>query len=76
MLKYITGRHGTFMFSDEWKHEEVAKALEPLIGKVESAGFVGNLDAERVKTVGSSMSLGLQSRPEDAEKITRAIRGY
>lgn len=78
-MKYIIldGRldYVPFIFSERENHFDVAQALIPRFGPVLSAGFCGyNEDYHCWTVYGKSVSLGVESRPED-QKILNKMGG-
>ena len=76
-MKYIAGRIESLdtliMFPNYHDHREMSQTLRM---KATSAGFVSGLGSGDICCYGRSVSLELESRPEDTEKLQRIIRGY
>jgi len=76
-MKYIAGEIAglstLIMFPNYHDHREMSQILRM---KVMSAGFVSGLGSGDVCCYGRSVSLELESKPEDTEKLQRIIRGY
>lgn len=82
-LKYIRGSHlnDFVIFPQTINHNDMARLTRSAIGEPKSAGFLhfqsDEADTE-VKAVcyGRSVSLDLDSAPEDSEIINHALNGY
>jgi len=78
-MKYIIYSTGSnpfpmpLLFPDEAGHDDVGWGINQQDGTIHSAGFVSLGDT--TKTYGKSVSLGVQSKPEDAELIDAFVKG-
>ncbi|HCR35581.1 TPA: hypothetical protein DIU22_00850 [Candidatus Woesebacteria bacterium] len=76
-MKYIAGRIESLdtliMFPNYHDHREMSQTLRM---KATSAGFVSGLGSGDICCYGRSVSLKLESKPEDTEKLQRIIKGY
>jgi len=76
-MKYIAGEieglNTLIIFPNYHDHREMSQILRM---KATSAGFVSGLGSGDICCYGRSVSLELESRPEDTEKLQRIIRGY
>lgn len=75
-IKYIRYPSGFVIFSEPMTHKEihVRDAENPI-----SAGFVSlNYDQDGIKASchGSSISMGLDSKEDDSELLTKQLRGF
>ena len=75
-MKYIivdwNGLEVPLIFPCFWKHDDFARNYWGM-GPVVSAGFLKQDDCGNLYTTGRSDSLGVKSRPEDLEIITRQL---
>lgn len=72
-MKYIiTKQNDAIIFSDGMVHADVARKF----GGAKSAGFVSIDDEGKIAAYGRSMSLGLESDPDDSRIISNAFNRY
>lgn len=62
------------IFTTTQEHAELARVMEPTLGKPVSAGFL-DLTLGEVSAYGRSDSLDIESRPEDSLIINKLIGG-
>lgn len=67
--KYIRTEYGFLVFSDENTHKHIARSVEARSGCAESAGFVCADEAGKLVCFGESVSLGLESEPDDTDRL-------
>lgn len=75
-MKYIATRETIILFPDYEGHDDMARHCK---GIVTGAGFViglGSGDIEKIECTGRSISLEIESQPEDTKKLQKVIRGY
>jgi hypothetical protein len=74
-LKYVLGAYGPVIFPETYTHSDIAKGIK---GQIKSAGFL-YIDWNEVekrlesKPFGESISLNLESRPEDKAIIDKFL---
>ncbi len=70
MQKYIKTGDGQFvLFPDTLVHRSVSVLMSVTGATVVSAGFVHRMADGSLRCIGESISLGLESLPEDTEQL-------